>query len=184
LWTSPDDKAPGLFTKPLQQLAEASRRPNALGAQLSSARVRLFLERHPLPFAQLGEPYERRNVHENIMTSRCRRDETVAALGESFLYRPFHPSGSLSARVAGDVHFALFTDDVHAESYALVADEDCRPGDQLPDFMLALAAEGTKTLETAGAGLLVDRCARLAKVRARPPRVIERLVKRYPSLMA
>ncbi len=35
----------------------------------------------------------------------------------------------------------LFTDDVHAELDAFVANEDGRPGDQLPDLVLALAAK-------------------------------------------
>src|SRR5262249_54415645 len=37
----------------------------------------------------------------------------------------------------------LFTDDIHAELDTLVANEDRRTRDQLPDFVLALAAEGT-----------------------------------------
>src|SRR5258708_18323909 len=49
----------------------------------------------------------------------------------------------------------LLTDDVHAELDAFVADKDGRPGDQLPDFMLALAAEGAvqRILRVAAAGL-------------------------------
>jgi hypothetical protein len=35
----------------------------------------------------------------------------------------------------------LFTNDVVAQLYALVADINTGPGDQLADFMLALAAE-------------------------------------------
>ena len=42
----------------------------------------------------------------------------------------------------GDGALVLLTDDVHAELDALVADEDGRPGDQLPHLMLALSAEG------------------------------------------
>jgi hypothetical protein len=37
----------------------------------------------------------------------------------------------------------LFTDDIHAEFDALVADEHGRPSDEFADFMLALAAERT-----------------------------------------
>ena len=37
--------------------------------------------------------------------------------------------------------FVLLADDVHAQLDALVADEDRRPGDELADFVLALAAE-------------------------------------------
>src|SRR5262249_42759864 len=45
--------------------------------------------------------------------------------------------------------------DIHAELDAFVADEDGRPGNQLPDFVLALAAEGTaqRIFRVAAAGL-------------------------------
>jgi hypothetical protein len=36
----------------------------------------------------------------------------------------------------------LFTNDIHAEFYAFIADEYRGPGDQLPDLMLRLPAEG------------------------------------------
>ncbi len=39
--------------------------------------------------------------------------------------------------------FVLFTDDIHAEFNAFVADEDGRSRDQLADFVLALPAERT-----------------------------------------
>jgi hypothetical protein len=38
--------------------------------------------------------------------------------------------------------FVFLADDVHAKLDAFVADEDRRTGDQLPHFVLALAAEG------------------------------------------
>ena len=41
-----------------------------------------------------------------------------------------------------DGALVLLADDVHAELDALVADEDRRPGDQLPHLMLALPAKG------------------------------------------
>jgi hypothetical protein len=46
--------------------------------------------------------------------------------------------------VAGPLRalFQLFTNDVVAELYTLVADEHRRTGDELAYFMLALAAEG------------------------------------------
>src|SRR5207248_8779843 len=49
----------------------------------------------------------------------------------------------------------LLTDDIHAELGAFVADEDGRTRDQLPDFVLALAAEGTveRVFRVATAGL-------------------------------
>jgi hypothetical protein len=46
--------------------------------------------------------------------------------------------GALAALIRG----GLFPDDVVAELDAFVADEDRRPGDQLSDLVLALAAEG------------------------------------------
>ena len=39
------------------------------------------------------------------------------------------------------VALVFLADDVHAEFDAFIADEDGRPGNQLADFMLALAAE-------------------------------------------
>jgi hypothetical protein len=36
----------------------------------------------------------------------------------------------------------LFTDDIHAEFHALITDEYRGSGDQLPDLMLRLPAEG------------------------------------------
>src|SRR6185369_2050953 len=45
-------------------------------------------------------------------------------------------------RLLAGVGARLFTDDVVAEVDALVADEDRRAGDELADFVLALAAEG------------------------------------------
>src|SRR5207302_5892600 len=64
--------------------------------------------------------------------------------------RPRHPVARLDQR-----RLVLLTDDVHAELDALVADKDGRPGDQLPDFVLALAAEGTveRVFRVAAAGL-------------------------------
>jgi hypothetical protein len=49
----------------------------------------------------------------------------------------------------------LFTDDIHAELDAFVTDKHGRTGDQLPDLMLALAAEGAvqRVLRVTTAGL-------------------------------
>jgi hypothetical protein len=38
--------------------------------------------------------------------------------------------------------FVFLADDVHAQFDAFIADENCRSGNQLPDFVLALSAEG------------------------------------------
>ena len=51
--------------------------------------------------------------------------------------------------------FVLFTDDVHAELDALVADEHRRPGNELSDLVLALAAEAAVQDFFAGGALLV-----------------------------
>ena len=45
------------------------------------------------------------------------------------------------AALAGGIVVDLVANDVIAEFYALVADEDRRPGDQLADLVLTLAAE-------------------------------------------
>ena len=37
--------------------------------------------------------------------------------------------------------FVFFAYNIHAEFNAFIADEYCRPGNQFPDFVLALAAE-------------------------------------------
>jgi len=49
-------------------------------------------------------------------------------------------SGNAVARL-DERCLVLLTDDVHAELDTLVANEDGRPSDQLPDFMLALATK-------------------------------------------
>src|SRR5712671_5667349 len=64
--------------------------------------------------------------------------------------RPGHPVARLDQR-----RLVLLTDDVHAELDAFVADEHGRTRDQLPDLVLALAAEGTveRVFRVATAGL-------------------------------
>ena len=64
----------------------------------------------------------------------------------------------------------LLTDDVHAELDAFIADEDGRAGDELPDLVLALAAEGAveRVLRVAAAGL--GHRHSVAGRRVRPPR--------------
>ena len=49
--------------------------------------------------------------------------------------------GQLVAALGGKFFLHLFADDVVAQFYALVADEHRRSGDELTDFVLALAAE-------------------------------------------
>ncbi len=64
--------------------------------------------------------------------------------------RPRHPVARLDQR-----RLVLLTDDVHAKLDAFVADENGRTRNQLPDFVLALAAEGTveRVFRIAAAGL-------------------------------
>src|SRR5207244_6928580 len=64
--------------------------------------------------------------------------------------RPGNPVARLDQR-----RLVLLTDDVHAELDTFVADEDGRPGNQLPDFVLALAAERAveRVFRVAAAGL-------------------------------
>src|ERR1700693_5622155 len=63
---------------------------------------------------------------------------------------PRHPVTRLDQR-----RLVLLTDDVHAELDAFVADEDGRTRNQLPDFVLALAAERAveRVFRVATAGL-------------------------------
>src|SRR3984885_7055607 len=66
--------------------------------------------------------------------------------------------------------FVFLANDVHAELNAFVADEDGRARDQLPDFVLALAAERAiqRVLGVAGANL-THSCLRPQFDPARPP---------------
>src|ERR1043166_6261695 len=50
--------------------------------------------------------------------------------------------GGHAVTVFGDAAFGLFTDDIHAELDAVIADENGGSGDELAHLVLALAAEG------------------------------------------
>ena len=64
-----------------------------------------------------------------------------------------HAISGLQARRLG-----LFANDVHAKLDTFVTDKDGRAGDQLSDFVLALAAEGTIKRVLAVAGMVRHVC--------------------------
>src|SRR6202034_733542 len=53
----------------------------------------------------------------------------------------YFPGGRNAVLAFDKCGLALLADDVHAQLNAFIADEYGRPGDELADFMLALAAE-------------------------------------------
>jgi hypothetical protein len=81
----------------------------------------------------------------------------------------FRRAGHTLARLQ-EGGLVLLADDLHAQFDAFVADEDRRPGDQLPDLVLALAAE--RTIERVlglAAARLTHRHSRAPSTRPRRP---------------